>query len=309
MSEKKAVARGEKSRWAWTWMMMKQYRIGYLMIAPFMILFFIFTIIPVVGSLLFSFTSYNMIQMPKFIFMQNYINLFLNDDLFLTALQNTLVFAVAVGPGGYIISLITAWFLNELSPRVRSLVTFIFYAPAISGGATMLWGLIFSGDAYGYANGWLMKLGIIDEPILWFQDVRYIMPLCIAIALWSSLGMSFLSLIAGLQGVNRDYYEAGAVDGIRSRWQELWYITLPEIRPQLMFAAVMSITGAFGFAVDGLAGNPTTDYVAYTLSMHLTEYSSTRWEVGYSAAIGFIMFLIMFGSNMLVQKLLKKVGE
>lgn len=309
MSEKKAVARGEKSRWAWTWMMMKQYRIGYLMIAPFMILFFIFTIIPVAGSLLFSFTSYNMIQMPKFIFMQNYINLFLNDDLFLTALQNTLVFAVAVGPGGYIISLITAWFLNELSPRARAVVTFVFYAPSISGGATTLWSLIFSGDSYGYANGWLMKLGIIDEPILWFKDVNYIMPLCIGIALWSSLGMSFLSLIAGLQGVNRDLYEAGAVDGIRSRWQELWYVTLPEIKPQLMFAAVMSITGAFGFQVDGLAGNPTTDYVAYTLQMHLNEYSSTRWEVGYSAAIGFIMFLIMFGSNMVIQKLLKKVGE
>lgn len=308
MANKKAVARKEMSRWGWTWMLMKQYRIGYLMIAPFMILFFIFTIVPVVASLFFSFTSYNMIQMPKFVFMQNYIQLFLADDLFLTALQNTLVFAVAIGPGSYILSLVTAWFLNELSPRARAIVTFIFYAPSIAGNSTMLWTLIFSSDSYGLANGWLMSMGVINEPILWFTNVDYIWPLSIMVALWSSLGTSFLSFIAGLQGVKHDLYEAGAVDGIKSRWQELWYVTLPEIKPQMMFAAVMSITSAFGFTPT-LAGNPTTDYCAYTLSMHLAEYESVRWEVGYSSAIGFVMFLITFGANMLIQKFIKKVGE
>lgn len=311
MSEKKAVARKDVSRWSWTWMMMKQYRIGYLMVAPFMIVFFIFTIIPVVASLLFSFTSYNMIQMPKFIFMQNYIQLFLADDLFLIALQNTLVFAIATGPGGYLLSLVTAWFLNELSPRARSIVTFIFYAPSISGGSTLVWTLIFSSDSYGYANAWLMKLGIISEPILWFQNVSYIMPLCIVVALWTSLGTSFLSFIAGLQGINRDQYEAAAVDGIRSRWQELWYVTLPNMKPQLMFGAVMSITSGFTFGgvVTSLAGSPTTDYCAYTLQMHLEEYSTVRWEVGYASAISFLLFLMMFLSNMLIQKLLSKVGQ
>lgn len=311
MSEKKAVARKDISRWGWTWMMMKQYRIGYLMIAPFMIIFFIFTIIPVVASLFFSFTSYNMIEMPKFIFMQNYIQLFLADDLFLIALQNTLIFAVATGPGGYLLSLITAWFLNELSPRSRSIVTFIFYAPSIAGGANLIWTLIFSSDSYGYANGWLMKLGIISEPILWFQNTTYIMPLCIVVALWGSLGTSFLSFIAGFQGVNHDLYEAAAVDGIRSRWQELWYVTLPSMKPQLMFGAVMSITAGFTFGgvVSSLAGTPTTDYCAYTLQMHLEEYSTVRWEVGYSSAISFLLFLMMFAANMLIQKLLSKVGQ
>lgn len=311
MSEKKAVARKDVSRWSWTWMMMKQYRIGYLMVAPFMIVFFIFTIIPVVASLLFSFTSYNMIQMPKFIFMQNYIQLFLADDLFLIALQNTLVFAIATGPGGYLLSLVTAWFLNELSPRARSIVTFIFYAPSISGGSTLVWTLIFSSDSYGYANAWLMKLGIISEPILWFQNVSYIMPLCIVVALWTSLGTSFLSFIAGLQGIDRSQYEAAAVDGIRSRWQELWYVTLPNMKPQLMFGAVMSITSGFTFGgvVTSLSGSPTTDYCAYTLQMHLEEYSTVRWEVGYASAISFLLFLMMFLSNMLIQKLLSKVGQ
>ena len=311
MSNKKAVARKEMSRWGWTWMMMKQYRIGYLMIAPFMIMFFIFTIIPVAASLLLSFTSYNMIQMPKFIFMQNYIQLFLTDELFIIALKNTMIFAIATGPGSYFISLITAWFLNELSPRARSIVTFIFYAPSISGNAMLVWTLAFSGDSYGYVNGWLMKLGIISEPILWFTNTKYILPLCIVVSLWMSLGTSFLAFIAGFQGINHDMYEAAAIDGIKNRWQELWYVTLPSMKPQLMFGAVMAITGAFNFGgvVESLAGNPTTDYCAYTLTMHLNEYSGVRWEVGYASAIAFIMFLLMFGSNMLIHKLLSKVGQ
>ena len=311
MSNKKAVARKEMSRWGWTWMMMKQYRIGYLMIAPFMIMFFIFTIIPVAASLLLSFTSYNMIQMPKFIFMQNYIQLFLTDELFILALKNTMIFAIATSAGSYFISLITAWFLNELSPRARSIVTFIFYAPSISGNAMLVWTLAFSGDSYGYVNGWLMKLGIISEPILWFSNTKYIMPLCIVVSLWMSLGTSFLAFIAGFQGINHDMYEAAAIDGIKNRWQELWYVTLPSMKPQLMFGAVMAITGAFNFGgvVQSLAGNPTTDYCAYTLTMHLNEYSGVRWEVGYASAIAFIMFLLMFGSNMLIHKLLSKVGQ
>ena len=137
------------------------------------------------------------------------------------------------------------------------------------------------------------------------------MPLCIVVSLWMSLGTSFLAFIAGFQGINHDMYEAAAIDGIKNRWQELWYVTLPSMKPQLMFGAVMAITGAFNFGgvVESLAGNPTTDYCAYTLTMHLNEYSGVRWEVGYASAIAFIMFLLMFGSNMLIHKLLSKVGQ
>ena len=311
MSNKKAVARKEMSRWGWTWMMMKQYRIGYLMIAPFMIMFFIFTIIPVAASLLLSFTSYNMIQMPKFIFMQNYIQLFLTDELFIIALKNTMIFAIATGPGSYFISLITAWFLNELSPRARSIVTFIFYAPSISGNAMLVWTLAFSGDSYGYVNAWMLKLGLITSPIQWFKNATYCMPLCIVVALWTSLGTAFLSFIAGLQVVDRSLYEAGAVDGVKNRWQELWYITLPYMRPQLMFGAIMAITGSFGFGgiVDALAGNPSVDYCAWTITHHLNDYGGSRFEVGYSSAIAVILFAMMFGCNLLIKKLLSKLGQ
>ena len=311
MSKKSKVDHGKMTKRQWTWHMMKRYKIGYIMIAPFMLLFFFFTIIPVIASLLVGFTDYNMLEMPNWVWFDNYITLFLDDELFITALQNTLIFAVLVGPASFILSFVVAWFINELSPRTRSIVTLIFYAPSISGGAYTIFGYIFASDSYGLVNGWLLKFGFIDSPILFFTDVKWIMPLCVAIALWMSLGTSFLSFVAGLQGIDRSQFEAAAVDGITNRWQELWYVTLPNMKPQLIFGSVMSITGSFGFGdvVTALAGNPSTDYVAYTISHHIAEYGGARMEIGYSSAISFILFLIMITANSFIVKLLSKVGE
>ncbi|MCQ2455723.1 MAG: sugar ABC transporter permease [Clostridia bacterium] len=310
-TENKVVSRKDVTKAQWTLHMMNKNKIGYFMIAPFMILFLIFTVIPVVLSLILSFTSFNMIEFPKFIFMQNYITLFLEDELFIGALKYTMIFAIIIGPVSYVMSFIVAWFINELPPKIRAVVTLIFYAPSIAGNAYVIWTTFFSGDRYGWLNAWLMKLGFISEPVLWTRNTKYMVPICIIVALWMSLGVSFLSFIAGLQGVNRSLYEAGAIDGITNRWQEVWYITLPSMKPQLMFGAVMSITGAFGFGdvVSSLCGNPPTDYVGYTVTHHINEYGSVRWEVGYSAALSFLMFLIMIGANLLVNKMLQKVGQ
>ena len=308
---KQVKTRHEMTKAEWTWFLVKSNKTAYFMIAPFMILFFIFTIIPVALSLVLSFTSFNMLEWPKFIFMDNYITLFLDDDLFVTALKNTFIFAAVTGPASYLISYIVAWFINELPPKVRAIVTLIFYAPSIAGNVYLIWGTLFSGDAYGWVNGFLLDMGVIDTPILWFQNADYVMPLIIMVALWTSLGTSFLSFIAGLQGINKSLYEAGAIDGVKNRWQELWYITLPSMKPQLIFGAILSITGSFGFGgiVTALAGNPSVDYVAYTLTHHLEEYQGNRWEVGYASAISFILFLIMIGCNVLISKLISKLGE
>jgi len=308
---KEALANGTMTKRQWTWHLMKRYKVGYFMIIPFMVLFFIFTIIPVVASLFVGFTDYNMIEIPNWVGLDNYVTLFLDDDLFITAIKNTLIFAVLTGPTSFILSFIVAWFINELSPRTRSIVTLIFYAPSISGGAFTIFQYIFASDSYGLVNGWLLKFGFIDSPILFFTDVNYIVPLCVAISLWMSLGTSFLSFVAGLQGIDRAQFEAAAVDGITNRWQELWYVTLPNMKPQLMFGSVMAITGSFGYGsmVTVLAGNPSTDYVAYTISHHIEEYGGARMEIGYSSAISFILFLIMISANMFVAKLLSKVGE
>ncbi len=310
-TEKQVKTRREMTKAEWTWFLVKKNKTAYFMVLPFMLIFVLFTVVPVVASLFLSFTQFNMLEAPKFIFMDNYITLFLDDELFVTALKNTLIFAAVTGPVSYLLSFVVAWFINELPPKIRAIVTLIFYAPSIAGNAYLIWTTLFSSDTYGWANAILIELGIIDTPILWFQNADYVMPLCIIVALWMSLGTAFLSFIAGLQGINKSLYEAGAIDGVKNRWQELWYITLPSMKPQLMFGAILAITGAFGFGpvVTALAGNPSVDYVAYTLNHHLSEYQGTRWEVGYASAISFIMFLMMIGANMLITKLISKVGQ
>ena len=310
-ASKRPVSRSEMTMAQWTWKEMKRNKVGYFMVAPFMILFLVFTVFPVFLSIFLSFTDFNMLQMPHWVGGSNYIRLFLDDDIFITACKNTLIFAAVTGPVSYILSLLIAWFINELPPKVRALVTLIFYAPSISGNVYLVWKTMFSSDSYGWVNGSLIKLGLINSPILWFDDASYVMPLCIVAALWLSLGTAFLSFIAGLQTVDRSLYEAAAVDGIKNRWQELWYITLPKMRPQMLFGAVLSITQAFGFGavVTALCGFPSVDYAAHTIMHHLDDYGGQRYEVGYSSTIAVILFIIMLGSNIIIKKALSKVGQ
>lgn len=311
IAKKKAVSRKEMTKAQWTWKEMKRNWVAYAMVAPFMILFTVFTVFPVLLSIVISFTDFNLLEMPNFVFMQNYITLFFDDDIFLIAAQNTFVFAVIVGPASYLMSLMVAWFINELGPKVRAVVTLIFYAPSISGQVYLIWGTLFSGDSYGWVNGTLLNLGLISEPIQFFQNADYVMPLCIVVSLWTSLGTSFLSFIAGLQGIDRSLYEAAAVDGIRNRWQELWYVTLPTMKPQLMFGAIMSITSSFGFGgvVTALCGFPSVDYAAHTIMHHLEDYGGQRFETGYASAIAVVLFAIMIGANVLVKNMISKVGR
>ena len=308
---KRPTKRSEMSKLQWTWKEMKKNKTAYFMLAPFFLLFIIFTVLPVVLSIILSLTDFNMLQLPSWKGVTNYTRLFLEDEIFMLACQNTLIFAAVTGPVSYLLSLLIAWFINELPPKIRAVVTLIFYAPSISGQVYLIWKTLFSSDSYGWANATLMDLGILNKPILWFEDAKYVMGLCIVVALWTSLGTSFLAFIAGLQTIDRSMYEAAAVDGIKNRWQELWYITLPTMRPQLMFGAVLAITNSFGFGavVDALCGFPSVDYAAHTIMHHLNDYGGQRYEVGYSSAIAVILFIIMYGSNVVIKKALSKVGE
>ena len=309
--ENRPVSRDEMSKLAWTWKEMKRNKTAYFMLAPFLILFIIFTVLPVVLSMFLSLTDFNMLEMPGWQGIKNYTRLFLDDEIFMLACQNTLIFAAVTGPVSYLLSLLVAWFVNELAPKVRAVVTLVFYAPSISGQVYLIWKTLFSSDSYGWANANLMKLGIISSPILWFEDANYVMGLCIVVALWTSLGTAFLSFIAGFQTVDRSMYEAGAVDGIKNRWQELWYITLPTMRPQMMFGAVLAITNSFGFGgvVTALCGFPSVGYAAHTIMHHLDDYGGQRYEIGYASAIAVVLFIIMYGANVVIKKALSKVGE
>jgi len=290
---------------------MRQQKQGYVLLAPYFVLFFVFTAFPVLMAFALSFTYFNVLEPPKWIGWDNYATLFIKDEVFLIALKNTLLFAVITGPISYIACFMLAWLINELSPKLRAVVTLLFYAPSISGNVYLIWQVAFSGDSFGYVNAFLMKWGFILEPIQWLQDPKYMLFIIMLVQLWLSLGTAFLAFIAGLQGLDKTLIEAGAIDGVKNRWQELWHITLPSMRPQLMFGAVMQITSSFAVAdvATNMAGFPSPQYAAHTIVTHLNDYGTIRFEMGYSCAIASVLFVIMLGTNMVIQKLLRKVGE
>lgn len=288
-----------------------RYMRSYLLIAPFMLVFAVFYVAPVVMSMGLGFTYFNMLETPRFVGLANYYRLFFEDDIFIIALKNTILLSLLIGPVGYLLSLMFAWLINELSRGMRAVLTFLFYAPSISGNIYLMWTVLFSSDMYGYINGLLLRLGIINSPIMFLKDPRFIMPIVVVVALWSSLGTSFLAFIAGFKGIDKQYYEAGMVDGVTNRWQELWMITLPIMRPQLMFGAVMSISSSFGVGAitTALCGFPSTNYAAHSIMNHLEDYGGLRFEMGYACAISTILFLIMILTNLVIQRMISKVGE
>ncbi|MHB1454243.1 MAG: carbohydrate ABC transporter permease [Saccharofermentanales bacterium] len=285
-------------------------RSSYLFISGFMAVFIVFTIIPVGIAVFLGFTHFNVLEPARFIGLDNYKNLFLRDSVFLIAVKNTFIFAAITGPVSYLMSLFLAWLINEIPRYPRAFMTLLCYAPSISGGAYFVWTIIFSSDARGYLNAFLYNAGLINRPIQWLADPRYMMSVSVFVILWLSLGTSFLAFIAGLQGVDRSLYEAAAVDGVKNRYQELWFITLPMIKPQLLFGAVMSITASFnvGDTITALVGYPSTDYAVHTVVHHMQDYGNIRFQMGYACAIATLLFAAMVGINKIVQSLLRKVG-
>lgn len=296
----------EDDKFRYTLREMKRSSGLYLMMTPFFILFAIFTFVPVVMSLPIGFTSFNMVQSPHFIGLNNFYALFLEDEVFLKAVQNTLIFAVITGPISYILCFLLAWLINEMPGVLKTIFTFIFYAPSLTGNIFTTWQLIFSGDTYGIANAYLMNLGITKGAIQWLTDANYIFGVVIVVQLWMSLGAGFLSLRAGLQGIPRDRYEAAAVEGVKNRMQELLMVTVPAMGPQMLFAAVMQIVASFTAGDVGrtLTAFPSTDYAAHTIMTHAFDYGTIRYEMGYASAICFVLFGVMLLANWGIKKLL-----
>lgn len=289
----------------------KMAKMSYFMLAPYMLFFTVLIVIPIIISVVLSFTYFNMLELPRWTGTVNYTRLFLDDDIFVIALRNTFVFAFVTGPISYVLCFVFAWIINDLPPKLRAFVTLVFYAPSISGQVYVIWRFIFSPDSYGLANGFLMRWGIIREPFLWLQDPNMSLGILIVVQLWLSLGAGFLAFIAGLQNVDKSLYESGAIDGIRNRWMELWYITLPSMAPMLMFGAIIQISASFAVSDVSiqLAGLPSIQYSAHTVAIHAFDYGFIRFEMGYASAISFVLFTIMLITYILVKKFLSKVGS
>lgn len=293
------------------WKTFNKHKINYAFIAPYFILFTLFTVLPVLISVALSFTYYDVLSPARFAGLANYYNLIFDDDVFITALTNTLVMAVLTGPLGYILSFVLAWMINDLGKTLRVIFVFLIYTPSISGNMYMVWKLIFSDDANGILNSILMYFGWTDSSIYWLTDTKYMMTIVVIVQLWMSMGVGFLSFVAGLQGIDESLLEAGSIDGIRNRWQELWYIILPSMKPQLLFGAVTSISAAFsiGEVTVNLCGMPSTDYAVHTILNHLNDYGGTRMELGYASAIATVLFFMMVISKWLFSKLLNRIGR
>lgn len=278
---------------------------------PFIVLFLLFIIIPTVVAFVLSFTDFNSIQSPNWVGAENYINILTNDDVFAGhALPNTIKFAIIVGVFGYILSFVLAWILAQV-PRVpRTIMAAMLYLPSMTGPTMMqnVWQIIFAGDKVGYLNALLLKLDIIQTPIIWLSDSNYIMTIMIVVSLWSCMGIGFLSMLAGILNVNRELYEAAHIDGVSNRLQEVIYVTIPAIKPHMMFGAIMSIVNAFQNANIGVqlsGANPTPGYGGQLLITHAEEHAFVRYEMGYSAAISVIVLIIIWVISQLSKKVFK----
>lgn len=283
-------------------------RLGYFFLLPFLLLFTIFIVIPVVVAIGLSLTNYNMLQPPNFVHINNYKRLLLDDDIFLIALKNTLVFSIISGPLGFLMSFIVAWVIDQLS-YFKGFFSLAFYAPSLTSGIAMsiIWLIIFSGDRYGYLNNIMINLGLIAEPILWTKDVNYILPVVMFISIWMSMGTGFLVFLAGFQNMDRELYEAGKIDGIKNKFQELRYITFPLMKPQLLFGAINSIVNSFGVfdVATAVAGMPSPNYAAHTIVAHLYDYAFIRFDMGYASAIAVFLFVITYSLGQICMRVFK----
>ncbi|MBR2337998.1 MAG: sugar ABC transporter permease, partial [Clostridia bacterium] len=283
----------------------------YVLLGPFLLVFIIFMLLPVLSAMVLSFTDFNMVQTPNWVGLTNYVRLFTDDEVFMIALRNTMVYALVTGPVGFILSFVVAWLINELSRGVRTVITLLVYAPSLAGNVYFIWQYLFSSDSAGFLNNLLIQLGIIQDPILWLTDTQYNFGVVMVVIIWLSFGTGFLSFVAGLQALDKTFYEAAALDGLRNRWQELYYVTFPQMGPQLLFGAVMSISSAFsvGYHNKALTGFPSTEYSTHTILLHSMDYADNRYELGYSSAISVVLFAMMILSWVLIQKVLKKFND
>lgn len=289
----------------------EKFGINYAFMAPFLVLFAVFVIAPVLTAVYLSFTYFNVLESPKWIGWSNYKLLFLEDDVFLIAIMNTLQFALITGPVGFFLSFFFAWMINPL--KLKTVLALCFYAPSIASGVAMgvVWKIVFSGDRYGYLNNWLLGMGAIDEPYQWLAEQASMMPIIMFVALWMGMGTGFLVFLAGLQTVSAELYEAGKMDGISNPLQEVFYITLPVMKPQLLFGSVMAVVA--GFSIFGIAtalvGLPSPLYAGHTIVAHLYDYAFIRFEMGYASTVAVILFVWTFGLGRILFRVFSSKNE
>lgn len=284
----------------------------WFMLAPYIVLFVTFILLPVLAACVLSLTRFNGVQAPVFVGVKNYLELISQDEVFMKyVLPNTIKYAVIVGPGGYMLSFFLAWVLAQLTKWPRTILSIIIYSPSMTSGVTMsvIWQVIFSGDRMGYLNNLLLSMNLIQEPIQFLTSANTLMPIMILVSLWSSMGVGFLAMLAGILNVNPSLYEAAYLDGVHNRLQEVFYITIPTMLPQMLFGAVMAVVNTFSVASIGVqlsGANPTPGYAGQMIANHIDDYGYLRYEMGYAAAVSVVLLLMIWGFTQLSNKLFRE---
>ncbi|MFH0993866.1 MAG: sugar ABC transporter permease [bacterium] len=292
-----------------------RFNTAYLFVAPYYTVFFLFVVVLIAISAALSFTYYDTINFPTFVGLENYVTLFTQDNDFMQyALPTTIKYALIIGPGGYAISFFMAWILAQITHKLRTVIAIILYSPSLTNGILMsvIWKVVFSGDTRGYLNYWLLSLGFINEPVQWLQDASFIFGIMIFVGIWSSMSVGFLAMLSGIMNVNKDLYEAAYVDGMKSRWQEIFYITIPSMKPQMLFGAVMALVGTFnasGLAAALSGSVPPPQFAGWLIVDHMNDYGFARFEMGYASAISVVLLLVVLLFNRVATKLFGERGD
>jgi multiple sugar transport system permease protein len=272
-----------------------RFNTSYWFVLPYGIVFFVFVVALIAISASLSFTYYDNIHWPTWVGLRNYVVLFTQDTDFMQyALPTTIKYALIIGPGGYAISFFMAWVLSQITHKARTIIAIILYSPSLTSGVMMsvIWKVVFSGDARGYLNYYLLSLGLINQPVQWLQNTAFLFGIMIFVGIWGSMSVGFLAMLSGILNINKDLYEAAYVDGMKSRWQEIFYITIPSMKPQMLFGAVMAIVGTFNASglASALSGSyPPPQLAGWLIVDHMVDYGFGRFEMGYASAMSVVL--------------------
>ena len=266
--------------------------LGYLYISPWVIGFILLTLGPMVASLYLSLTDYNVITSPTFIGIGNYTRALREDKLFGVSLWNTFYYALISVPAGILISLLLALLLNQ---KVKGTNVFrtLFFLPTIvpAVAAILLWNWLFQPD-FGLINYTLSFVGIKGPK--WLASTAWVKPSLIFIGLWGSVGGSrMIILLAGLQGIPRDLYEAAAIDG-SGAWHRFRSITLPMLTPAIFFNVIVGVIEGFRtFTAAFVATDGGPAYASLFYMLYLFQNAFSFLNMGYASALAWILFVIV----------------
>ncbi|MGB2629718.1 MAG: sugar ABC transporter permease [Candidatus Omnitrophota bacterium] len=284
-------------------------KISYLFIALPALLFFVFQLAPVVISFFWSFTDYDVVHAPTCVGLANYKNILFNDPLFWKAMGNTVLYVIGVVPIGVCVSLLLAVAIDQ-KIKFKNFFKSIFFLPTVTAivAVSVIWKWLYAGEKYGLFNYFIMKLGF--NPVDWLSSPTWTLPSIMIMSIWAGLGYNMILFLAGLQTIPHVMYEAAEIDGA-GFWKKFFNITLPLLKPTIVFVAIMSFIFSFQvfeqvyIMTGGQGGIGGVLNSALTIAAYLYDKGFQKFEMGYASALAYIIFLCIFMLTMINKHFVK----